>query len=321
MALAVPSATALSAPTFDFANFGQHGDNFTYLRENLTCDADISCGSTAKHVHGFVAGGTHATYGEPCSGITPCTHSNSLVPETEHGGEVSWANNGDASALRRLPAPYEGTWKKGPHAWVDWPGWWGLDAEMTADRVGSPASQDFYDFPWVAACVDSLECGGQFSMAAQAQPESRTSSASADCGQWFGSGIAAMSCDSTMLSETLDAADVGERSGSVDLVLVRHGGSKIEAATTRGLAQLAAEPMRPGDRLLIRGRAEHRGTLLLRALTENALTVASFSERQLSGKSQLVVERRGGHAIPMLYQAGRSSVAPRSVTVHRLNGA
>jgi hypothetical protein len=315
MALAVPSATALSAPTFDFANFGQHGANFTYLRENLTCDGDSTCGPAAKHVHGFVAGGTHATYGEPCSGIVPCTQSNSSIPETDHGGEAPWANNGDASALRRLLAPYEGPWEEGPHAWVDWPGWWGLDAEMTADRVASPANQDFYDFPWTATCVDSLECGKQFSVGLQAKHGLTASGASADCGQWFGSGIAVASCDRRVLGETVRAAEIGEYSGSVHLVLYRRGGRTVEAATTRGLAQLAAKPLRPGDRLLIRGRVAHRGTLLVRSLIGNAITVARFTERQLSdGKSVVVtVERHGSRAVPMLQQADGSSVAPESV--------
>lgn len=322
MALAVPSATALSAPTFDFANFGQHGNNFTYLRENLTCDADTSCGATAKHVHGFVAGGTHATYGEPCSGIIPCTQSNSPLPETDHGGEVAWANNGDASSLRRLPAPYEGTWKKGPHAWVDWPGWWGLDDDLTADHVASPANQTFYDFPWIAACVDSFECEEQFGAAASAAPElSAASTASANCGQWFGSGIAAISCDSTVLGQTVGAAEVGELSGNIDLVLLRRGGQETKAATTRGLAQLAAEPLRPGDRLLVRGPAEDRGTLIVRTLTDKALTVARFSEEQLSESGWLFVEKRGQHAIPVLTQSGSSRVSPISITVHSLGDA
>lgn len=320
MALAVPSTTALTAPTFDFANFGQHGNNFSYLRENLTCDSDTSCGSTAKHVHGFVSGGTHATYAEPCSGIIPCFQSNSEIPETDHGGEAHWANNGDASALRRLPAPYAGTWSKGPHAWVDWPGWWGLDAGLTADHVASPANQTFYDFPWEAACVDGSECEEQFSMATQAEPESSADTASANCGQWFGSGIGAVSCDPALLSATLDAAEVGERSGSVDLVLVRSGGGAIEAATTRGLAQLASQPLRPGDQLLIRGPAEHRGRLLVRSFTSRAITVATFSERQLSGREKLVVERHGSRAVPMLREAGRTSVAPESLKVHGLDG-
>jgi Beta-propeller repeat len=320
MAVAVPSASALTASTFDFANFGQHGNNFTYLRENLTCDADTACGSTAKHVHGFVAGGTHATYAEPCSGILEliCTQSNSALPETDHGGEASWANNGDASALRRLPAPYEGTWKKGPHAWVDWPGWWGLDAQMTADRVASPANQMFYDFPWEADCVDGSGCESQFNAAAAAQPQTADTAEGSRCGQWFGSGIAAISCDSTVLGETLAAAEVGDRSGAVDLVLLRSRGAAIEAATTRGLAQLAAKPLRPGDRLLIRGRAEHRGTLLVRSLADDAITIVRFSEQQLAGgQAVVVVKRQGSLAIPMLRQADGDAVAPYSVVIQR----
>lgn len=322
MAVAVPSPTALTAPTFDFANFGQHGHNFTYLRENLTCDADSDCGATAKHVYGFVSGGTHATYAEPCSGIFEpvCFESNSVLPETDHGGEVPWANNGDASALRRLPSPYEGTWKKGPHAWVDWPGFWGLDAQLTADRVKSPANQSFYDFPWEAECADS-ECQSQLAAPASARLQLVDSEANDRCGQWFGSGIAAASCDSAVLGETLNAAEVGERSGSVGLVLVRRDGRTGDAATTRGLAQLAAEPLRPGDRLLLSGRSDQRGTLFVRALTRDAVTIASFDEQQLSGRQQVVVERHDGHAIPMLDEAGQPSVEPGSITVHQLDGA
>lgn len=322
MAVAIPSATALSVPTFDFANFGQHGNNFTYLRENLTCDADTSCGSTAKHIHGFIAGGTHATYAEPCSGILnpTCFQSNSLVPETDHGGEVAWANNGDASALRRLPAPYAGTWKKGPHFWVDWPGWWGLDQDLTADRVASPANQTFYDFPWEADCADS-GCQSQFGAGAMAEFESSAMTAAEQCGPWFGAGIAAVSCDSGLLRQTLDAAEIGKRAGSVDLELVSRGGHVTEAATTRGLAQLAAAPLRPGDRLMIRGPVEHRGMLLARALSEKAMVVASFTQEQLSGRRQLVVEQRDGLAIPLLREAGQLAVAPESIKVNWLDGA
>jgi hypothetical protein len=325
MALAIPAATALSAPTFDFANFGQHGRNFTYLRENLTCDADTSCGSTAKHVHGFVAGGTHAIYGEPCSGILEpiCTQSNSAVPESDHGGEAPWANNGDASALRRFPAPYEGSWKKGPHDWVDWPGMWGLDAGLTADHVASPANQAFYDFPWEAECVDGSSCESQFGAMAMSSAELQIESGSAgdECGQWFGSGIAAISCDSAILKKTLEAADVGDRAGTVHLTLLRNRGGPINAATTRGLAQLASEPLHPGDRLLVRGGVEHRGILMVRARTDDTMTVASFSEKQLEEGSQVIVERHGMRAIPTLSQAGGVSEAPASIQVYPLDGA
>jgi hypothetical protein len=315
MALAVPDGTELSTPTFHFANFGQHGNNFSYLRENLTCDAGSSCGLTAKHVHGFVAGGTHATYGEPCTFF--CTQSNSEFPETDHGGEILWGNTGDASALRRFPAPYAGQWKQGPHAWVDWPGWWGLDAGLTSDHVKSPANQDFYDFPWLAACVDT-GCQPQYSSAAGEQPQPVGVAASDECGQWFGSGIAAVSCDQVVLTRTLKAAELGTRPGQVDLVLVRSRTRRVEAATTRGLAQLAARPLRPGDRLLISGPRNERGTVLVRAQTNRRITIASFGEKQVSGRQRLVVERRGSNAIPMLREAGRPSLAPQSVATRRL---
>jgi hypothetical protein len=320
MAFAIPDATALTAPTFDFANFGQHGNNYTYLRENLTCDADSDCGPMAKHVHGFVSGGDHATYAEPCSGIIPCFESNSIIPETDHGGEVPWANNGDASALRRLPEPYEGTWKKGPHAWVDWPGFWGLDAQLTADRVRSPANQSFYDYPWEAECVDS-GCESQLSPLGDTQLQGQASAEPSDrCGQWFGSGIAAASCDAAVLGETLDAAEVGARLGSVNLTLVRRDGRMVEAATTRGLAQLAAEPLRPGDRLLLRGRSNQRGILSVRSLTHNVVTIARFSEGQVSEANEVIVERHGDRAIPMLAGDGNRTGAPNSLMVHQLNG-
>ena len=50
------------------------------------------------------------------------------------------------------------------------------------------------------------------------------------------------------------------------------------------------------------------------------MTVASFSEEQLAEGSQVIMERHGAHAIPMLGQAGGLFEAPVSIKVYPLDG-
>ena len=135
-------STTDSADTFDFASFSQHGQWYSYLRQNLTCDSTISSPGSCvgspnvgNRVSDFVASGTHANYPDECSGgstlADACWEENNDPPEGSHNGELVWGNNFfDDASLSLLPTP-DG-WSSGSGAWTDCP----VSGEI---RTSSPA--------------------------------------------------------------------------------------------------------------------------------------------------------------------------------------
>jgi hypothetical protein len=85
--------------------------------------------------------------------------------------------------------------------------------------------------------------------------------------------------------------------------------------------QLAAGPLQPGDELVIRGQDDQRGIMWVRSRTNDAITVAGFSEKQVAGATKIVAERRGARAIPILRLAGGRTDAPMSTAIHWLDAA
>lgn len=275
--IAVAISNSGGAETFDFALFEQHGSTYGYLPENLTCDEGGECGATSKQVDVYVSGGTHASYGDACSNTVPyCLQSNGVTPETDHGGELNWLNNGDVAALRKLPDTYNGPWTAGPGNFTDWPGMWGFDANFDS-QVNSPANQDQFDPTGFEGTQLSLQSA---SPAGQSLNSSNTTSSyqEDDCATWFGAGVSSVLCSSKRLEDSLSRGAIGSRIGSADLVLRRrHQRGEQFAAKTGGLAQLAGTPLRPGDELEISGSIGAGGaTLLVRAETEEVRAVATF---------------------------------------------
>jgi hypothetical protein len=72
----VTVAPATSGQTFEFAEFSEHGNEESFLRDNLECDNNAagSCGTesgssySGQHVMTFPAAGSHANYPQPNSG-------------------------------------------------------------------------------------------------------------------------------------------------------------------------------------------------------------------------------------------------------------
>lgn len=312
----VPSKTDPS--TFDFVLFRQHkGAPWSYLRENLNCDegGPGSCGSEAgshigTRVWGIVANGTHATYGSPCT--TPCSHTNSAVPETDHDGSWSWGANDDPSTLLALPTAADRwvPWGAGPRNWVDWPGKWGAttgDEGIGGLGEGSPDgpaanghAADYFE-PWT-----SSQCADSGCVMASTRRHARQ--IVKDCRAWFGADVAAAACDHARLSRAVDHAGVAGR-GDIHLGRGHH-----RAASAPGLAQLVGAPLRAGERLTV---AAHGGlsTLLVRVRNHGRIFEATFSGSKMRDISRGAVTVEAGRRTPRVRLVARGrSVLPQRIT-------
>lgn len=310
--------------TFDFVTFAQHGSSYAYLRENLTCEEGSECGfASSKHVDVYVAGGTHASYGEPCSGLVPCVQADGTTPETDHGGEVNWVNNGDAAALRRLPQTYAGSWLEGPHGFTDWPGMWGFDAKFNS-HVASPANganEDQFDTPWLAECFylacDRDEGQGLRSMSDPSEGPVVAGGMPDECEAWFGSGVSAVLCSQPRLRNSIAEGAIGSREGSADLVENAHSRGERAAAATGGLVQMEGSPLKPDDELSISGDIGRDAVLLIRAEAGGTLTDAKFSLRGHSAGTSARIVRRvtGGDvgAVPVVVLGNGERLEPSSI--------
>jgi hypothetical protein len=325
IAVAVPEEEETPA-TFDYATFDQHGDTYAYLRKNLSCNQGQECGGSSKRLDVYVAGGTHASYAGACTSteiILPCFQSNGITPETDHGGEVDWIGDIDAGTLRKLPAPYGGTWLEGPQAFTDWPGQWGFDEDFES-HVDSPANQPQFNEPWDAECYGGGSCNrekSEFRAAVAPDPVIRSETPLAkvppSCQEWFGAEVVALLCSPSKLRDSLARAAIDRREGTADLTGIQHGDRQV-APTTGGLAQLVGAPLAPGDELVLSGHPGRDAVLLVRAVDGQVLTQAIVPVP--AGKSRLSIElqwketRAGSirYAQPVLRPTG--SGTPEEVT-------
>ncbi len=298
--------------TFDFVVLSQHGDQYAYLRENLSCEGE-TCGPQAKAVDVFPAAGTHATYASACTDtllLGPCKQQNGN-PETDHGGEDGWIGNGDAGALRRFPEAFAGTWLEGPRDFTDWTGEWGYDIDL-ASHVASPANQSSFAEPWVADCdggdpeCDREEEGELLRSFAVGSPSgSWEEIVPGECERWFGADVSAAFCAPRRLEDSLEEAAIGKREGTVALRSLR-GGKRTDAATTGGLAQLAGRPLGFGGRLALLGEAKPGALLLVRARAGNRLTEAAFRLDSPEQSVIVMVERQAARGRPVAIPVART---------------
>lgn len=307
-------APSPSNTTFDFASFSGHGHWFSYLRDNLACDGrtEGSCGTETnkigQRVSSFVSGGGHSNYGQPCTGI--CTQTNSVTPETQHGGERGWEANHDSSALAPLPptAAAGQLWTAGPREWVDWPGSWSADGEISAP--GTQPNKTHFDAPWVNECADDSDCPAE-GASARSGPVARTAAVSA-CGTWFGPEVAALACNPSQLGTSIRARRLG-RSG---LFSIRISGRRTRQASAPGLSQFVGKPLKPGAKVIVRGRGARSTALYLRIRTSRKrIYEAKFNDLALS--------RRSGRATVRVQPppaAVRSKIALPRITLKRADG-
>lgn len=312
----VSVAPSANGATFDFASFSAHGQWFSYLRDNLSCDggSEGSCGTestrTGQHVSSFVAAGGHSNYGQPCTGL--CTQSNSITPETQHGGERPWAANEDPSSLAPLPvtaAPGQ-AWTDGPRNWVDWPGSWSADGE-----IGAPASggnKAHFDQPWYVDACATDPCARESSIGAAARRD-REMTVSA-CGAWFGPEVTALACNPRQLNSAVDQRALGKPGR----FRVSVSGRDAQWASSPGLSQLVGRPLKPGAKVVVRGRGRPGTRLYLHVrVSRRALYEAEFSGVGLSG-------RRTRRAVARVRvssgaRTARGPARPR-ITLHAANG-
>jgi hypothetical protein len=285
--------------TFDFANFAQHRNVYSYLRDNLECDGTGggSCGTastpTGVRLNVYPANGTHASYAKRCTAIPWCTTTNGgpLDHEHHHGGEDEWGNNGDSTALHEFPLTAPSTvpaeWVNGPRNFTDWPGSWGNDV-----HVASPARPTGrFRTPWAdVVCADGDSCPVQQKLAAaRAKPPSSSKPNVGNCAGWFGGGVVAAACVPKTLRTSLERARLG-KSGQFRLE-VRRKGKGVSADSAPGLAQAMGNPLKPGDSLIVRGASDRAGELLVRVAVGRKIYTARFDTMGLTAKRGRAVLR------------------------------
>ena len=216
---------------FAFAGIASHEHTFRYLPGVLRCAApgatDTSgvheqpCPSFATRLNVYVAQGSHAGYPRRCSD-TPCSQTDSDPPDGDYGGEAGWDANEVPAAVAQLPAA----------AWNAWPGRWGSSDNGTfGTSPGGPRGQLRYNRPF-----EATRCSDRWSEELTCDGEARSAAIGSDrryCDAWFGSSLAAATCDPAALRQAL--AD-----GSIN-VPQPTGIAAPGAANGHGVSQLAGE--------------------------------------------------------------------------------
>lgn len=279
----VTIAPSLTAGTFDYAAFSQHGTFYSYLRDVLRCeDAPAestpepgTCGSESLHdgfrVDVFPANGTHANYTTPCSEQLPTSCRQNAeelgqnLPERGYDGEVRWGRAFDdpaiaASSLLEMPGTEEETW-------TDWPGKWGRPGPgLQEDGPGSPVSE---------ANEISVECANLDNDEEACDPGPRAGASSfspggavspgttaVSCASWIGQGITAAACDPRVLRRAVLTGSVGATSNL--RIALAGTNPKGRSASGRGVAQLAGAGIRNGTELRLSGPLADSAVVWLR---------------------------------------------------------
>lgn len=291
-----------------YAWFGAHeGQDHAYLPENLRCDGgdEGSC-TGGRRPHVYVATGSHASYERPCDHErryvpdVPCHQTGDWKPENDHDGNAPWGNNDDVSALKAFSP------------WSDWPGHWGTEVwngtTAAHSRVQSPGPRLFSKAP-----------GGPPAPARSGVARASARAATvgdSDCLTWFGPSVAIV-CDADALASALRDGRL-EEAGSFGLQGPEQGQS---AATAPGLAQLASDPLTPGQALTIKGTAPPTAQLLVRAATpDGELLEATFRDLGLRTEGTATVRASSFQGRPMLAltRPDGSTVAPDETTLSPL---
>jgi hypothetical protein len=305
--------SASAADTFDFASFSQHGYWYSYLRGNLSCDGAGagSCGTAAalkgRRIDTFVANGSHANYPLPC-GDAICdvrTDPHGEYQDSRHDGADQWGNDDLRSAL-----------KPTSNAWAEWAGSWG-----SADSPGHQGNGVHYDNPWSGGCSKDNEGCNEFPLKPQVGV-SAAARASRDgrCGSWFGGHVRAVACAPAQLSRAARGGGLGTRGTfGFELPLRASRKSSIAAASAPGLAQTVGAPLRPGQRLTIKGKAAEGTVLLARAETKSHIANVEFAKLGLrrGGRATIVVSSSKGRPSLRLVQPGGARVKPAAVRMAR----
>jgi hypothetical protein len=263
----------------EWAAFAQHDGNphgYSYLSPVLSCDGagrPGSCTAKSHRVDAYVAQGSHATYPTRCE--RGCNQSDGVKPEGNYGGQRPWGNNEDKTAVELFPAA----------SWPFWRGVW-----------GSPTKQPAFSIPPLKrAAVEGPGSRPRFNKPVKFDRRARAAGAAADaygsCDRWFGPSAVASACDPAELRAALDAGLLDEPGG----VTLSSPGAR--AASAPGIAQLVADPLRPGEELTVSGTTGAATTLSVRAAAGGRTVEARFDRLGLErGGSATLRAGSGGNA-------------------------
>jgi hypothetical protein len=314
----VTVADAATSPnTFDFASFSQHGEWYSYLRENLSCDGlgKGSCGTNAQpvggHIDVFVSRGKHANYPDYCDAtiFTNCSRNGgSIFAEGSHNGEDPWGNNSLAERLLPLPSPSDST------GWTAWAGKWGAPPDNGPAGPAHGGNGAHFFAPWTTLCADdNADCPGVHA-SGRAQARAARLRDNDRCATWFGGDVVAAACAPERLRAAVSARRLGAH-GTIRLTVHRSGRSSSRvAASAPGVAQAAGRALRPGDRITLSAAAPQTVTVLVRAATrKQALTARVDSVDLAAGeRATIVAGRRNGYPVVRLVGLDSRRHAPTS---------
>jgi hypothetical protein len=299
--------------TFDFASFSQHGRWFSYLRENLSCSGvgPGSCGTTAsptgERVDVYVSKGSHANYADQCDEdiFTNCSRNDDVglpIADGSRNGEALWGNDSEPDALLPLPTPADAS------TWTAYPGDWGAPPEFGPNGPAHGGNGSHFYAPWVTECArdNGPDCPGARPSGAAA---SRRASARGNdrCGAWFGADVVAAACATPRLRAAIGRRRLAGR-GSFRFSFEARSATTAGrsnpwhrvTASAPGLAQTLGRPLRPGEKMALRGRAAADTQLLIRAATRRGQVRARFTKLGLQHGGKVVITASRRAAWPTL---------------------
>lgn len=272
--ITVARAAQGNPTTFAWVGMSGHHDNtFRYLRDVLRCDDNLSQGScgtesdpTGERPVAFVANGSHAIYPESCQavgGAATCDQSTASgqTPAGEKGydGVSKWGADSDPAALRAWPDEPT-TWSASNPApyWVNWPGKWGLmEGDSSVESPASPTRNVFYE-PWTWECSErgtpgeTTDCpdGGSARAASTAASDDAVAQAqtAGQCQEWAGPGLVLAACDPDQLASSLRDGSLGVETDSFAAAV---NGNSRRGTRSRGVVQVAGDPLKPGQTLTL----------------------------------------------------------------------
>jgi len=305
------SVTVAASPTtpntFDFVSFSQHGGWYSYLRENLSCDGlgPGSCtpSSGRRRVDVYVSKGSHANYADQCDEtiFTNCPRNDTgitdLIADGSRNGDAVWGNNSTTAALVNLPAPTDAS------GWGAWPGDWGAPPGFAPSGPAHGGNGDHFYAPWITTCADGNDgCPGIHASRTRTARSARLRG-NDRCPTWFGANVLAAVCAPRQIRSAIANRRIGSHGGFELAVRRAARRSRIATASGAGIAQAVGKPLRPGERLMLKGRLASVGQVLVRGMTRTELATARFDDLRL--------ERGEAAVIAMRSRAGRPAISLR----------
>jgi len=301
----------------EYVAFAAHEAVFRYADDEVTLDGERPAV--------YVARGSHASYPIPCATNT-CTQTLRRVgpfrlPEGRSDGKAPWGRNDEdacnAGQACLLPFPLAG--HNPADSWNAFAGRWGQHCAQissvcpVADGPRSPGLQDRFSSPWCWRARERVTCDAATpGEAPQGTPGLATE---ADCRAWLGDLVAVLACD----KRTVAAGLRPSRAGPGGSFTIKVSGEETSDAKTPGVAQVAREPLKPGERIVVTGVAPTSTELFVRAIGPKAVVEARFDRLGLEDGGRTVVRIRARDGVPRLtLRSPRGRIKPAELSVRRL---